>query len=184
MYPTKAEINGKEYKINTSWQNALECFEIINDDTICDEERALAIVYKIFGFIPDNNFETFLKKAQYFLQCGETVEEQNAKEVDMDFNQDLNYISASFMSDYHIDLSKEDIHFWQFISFIKGLTENSALSRIRKIRNYDISDFDDPKVKSAIIEAKKHVELKNTVKISKEKQEAQQRFFELAHIRR
>ena len=48
MYPSKADVNGIEYDLNTSWQNALECLKIVNDETICDEERALAIIYKIF----------------------------------------------------------------------------------------------------------------------------------------
>ena len=44
MYPTHAEINGELYPINTDYRVAKDCYEIINDDTISDQERALAVV--------------------------------------------------------------------------------------------------------------------------------------------
>lgn len=171
MYPEYAEINGKQYKLNTSWQNALECFDIINDATICDYERAVAIIYKIFGFIPENDFDEFLKKAEIFLSCGETQEQQKAKEKDMDFNQDRKYILASFMSDYKIDLSKQDMHFWEFIDLIQGLTNECSLSNLRQLRNFDVSQIKDEKERRKIIEAQKRVALKEThIKTEKEEE--------------
>lgn len=185
MYPNIAEINGKEYKIDTSWQTALECFHIIEDESICDEERALAIVYKLFGFIPnEEEIELFLEKAIKYLQCGEEYDEQVSKVKDMDFEQDFKYINASFMSDYHIDLSKENIHFWQFIYLIQGLTEGCILSRIRNLRNYDESEISDAKERSRIIEAKKSVALKKREEVTPSQRKNQERFFELTGIRR
>lgn len=184
MYPSKADVNGIEYDLNTSWQNALECLKIVNDETICDEERALAIIYKIFGFIPDDNIDNFLDKAILFLQCGETTERQNSKEVDMDFEEDFKYINASFMSDYHIDLSVDDMHFWQFIYLIQGLTENCILSRIRNLRNFDLREINDPKERRKIADAQQQVGLKSKVKISEKQKQSQNKFFKLAKIER
>ena len=160
MYPESARINGVDYKINTDFKVALECFKIIEDDNIEDEERSLAIIYKLFGFIPDNDIDLFLDRAIKFLQCGETIQKQLSKEQDLDFFQDEKYITASFMSDYKLDLSKEDIHWWQYINLIQGLTENSILSRVRYIRNYDLSEIKDNKERQKMIEAKNSVALK------------------------
>ena len=160
MYPDTARINGVDYKMNTDFKVALECFKIIQDDTIEDEERTLAIIYKLFGFIPDKDIDLFLDRSIKFLQCGETLEKQLSKEVDLDFFQDEKYITASFMSDYKIDLSKQDIHWWQYINLIQGLTENSILSRVRYIRNYDLSEIKDNKERQKMIEAKNSVALK------------------------
>ena len=160
MYPESARINGVDYKINTDFKVALECFKIIEDDTIEDEERTLAIIYKLFGFIPDKDLDLFLDRAIKFLQCGETIEKQLSKEKDLDFFQDEKYITASFMSDYKLDLSKEDIHWWQYINLIQGLTENSILSRVRYIRNYDLSEIKDNKERQKMIDAKNSVALK------------------------
>lgn len=160
MYPEFARIKDKDYKINTSHIIGLKCFEIIDDPDICDEERSLAVIYLLFGFIPDEDIDLFLDKAQKYLQCGETKEEQESKEQDMDFKQDESYIMASFMSDYKIDLSKEVLHWWQYISLIKGLTKDTILSSVRETRTYDLSEIKDPKERQRIIKAKESVALK------------------------
>lgn len=78
-YPKFAKVAGKKYPINTSFVTALKCFDIVNDDTISDTERSLAVIYKLFGFIPEDNFEEFLNVAIKYLQCGETKENQEIK---------------------------------------------------------------------------------------------------------
>lgn len=169
-YPEFANINGTRYKLNTDFRVGLRCFEVINDPSICDEERALAVIYLLYGFIPEDNLEAFLEKASKFLQCGETGEQQAAKKADMDFSYDQKYISASFMSDYRIDLSKEKMHFWRYIELIQGLTEHCALSRVRELRNYDLSEIKDAKTRSKI--AKAQAELALPVRHTREELDA------------
>lgn len=159
IYPEFAEINGKQYKLNTDFRVALQCFDVIDDDSICDEEKSLAIIYLLYGFIPDDNLDVFLRIASDFLRCGETQEQQESKEKDMDFKHDEKYITASFMSDYHIDLSKVNLHWYQYITLIQGLTENCVLSKVREIRNYDLSEIKDNKQRNKIIRAKESVKL-------------------------
>ena len=159
MYPEYARINGVDYKINTDFNVALECFKIIQDDTIEDEERSLAIIYKIFGFIPEKNLDLFLNRAIKFLQCGETLETQKSRTKDLDFFQDEKYIVASFMSDYKLDLSKENLHWWEYVNLIQGLTENTILSRVRYIRNYDLNEIKNDKDRQKMINAKESVAL-------------------------
>lgn len=171
MYPEYAEIDGKEYKIDTDFKTALKCLEVAEDENITDYERTIAIIYLLFDFIPKKNIKKFLEKSMLFLQCGETLEEQEEKEKDMDFLQDRKYINASLMSDYHIDLSKANLHWWQFVELIQGLTENSSLSRIRNIRNMDLSDIKDEKTKNEVIKAKEYFALKEKhIKTDEEKE--------------
>mgnify|MGYP004640987621 CR=1 FL=1 len=163
-YPEYAEINGKEYKLNTDYRYALKCFEIVDNEDISTLERMLAIVYLIYGFIPDNDVDLFFEKAVTFLQCGETSDKQNEKDKDMDFVQDKKYINASFRSDYQIDLTKEYLHFWYFVELLQGLTDKCSLSKIRELRNYDTNDIKDAKEKKKIEDAKKEVALKHKKK--------------------
>ena len=174
-YPEYANINGERYKLKTDFRVGLRCFEVINDPGICDEERALAVVYLLFGFIPEDNLiEQFLLKAKTFLQCGESDEEQREKKRDMDFTHDQKYITASFMSDYKIDLSKTEMHFWQFIELIQGLTEHSVLSRVREIRNYDLTEVKDAKSRAKI--AKMQAELALPIRHTQDELDAWEEF--------
>lgn len=173
-YPKYAKVDGVKYPINTSFAVALRCMDIVEDETISDMERSLAIIYLLFGFIPDDNLDKFLSIAVKYLQCGETKEEQEAKKKDMDFNYDMKYIISSFMSDYQIDLTKTDMHFYQFVNLIQGLTEKCALSRVREIRNYNLSEIKDSKFRGQM--AKAQEELALPVHLSKEDQEAMDEF--------
>lgn len=187
MYPEYAEIKGKEYKIDTNFQTALRCFEIIEDSTITDYERAIAIVYLLFDFIPERNIDLFLEKAIIYLQCGKTIEEQNETKKDMDFIQDKKYIISSFLSDYHIDLTKTELHFWQFVELLEGLTENCSLNRVRDLRNYDLKDIKDAKERKKIQNAQKRVALKdNSIKekLTKKQEANIENFYKMTGIKR
>lgn len=173
-YPDKAEIGGVIYPINTDFRVALRCIQISDDPDISDEERALAIIYLLFGFVPDDNVDDFLRIATTFLSCGESQDNHKSRKKDMDFEQDEGYISASFMSDYKIDLSTEKIHFWQYYNLLCGLTEHCVLSRVRELRNYDLSEVKDANTRRKIADAQQAVALRR--KLTNEEQAAVEEF--------
>ena len=179
-YPEYAEVAGVRYKINTDYRVALRCFEVIEDPNTSDEERALAVVFLLFGEVPLEHIDDFLRIAGVYLRCGETEEKQASAEKDMDFSADEKYIAASFMSDYKIDISKEDMHFWQYIYLIQGFTERSVMSRIRDIRNYDLAELQDPKARAKMAKAKAAVALPD--KFSRDEQRAIEEFEKLFDV--
>lgn len=166
--PTKVLANGKEYAINTDFRVAIECNKIAMDTDINDYERALAVIYKLFGdngLNDKDNWKELLRLAQVYLSCGKEVDKTSQKEMDMDFEQDFDYIEASFMSDYNIDLSKSDMHWWTFYNLINGLSNSELgscciLNRVRNIRNFDTSKIKDANERAKIEEAKRQVALK------------------------
>lgn len=167
-YPKYVKIGEKKYKINTDFRVAIECQEIALDDSIGDFERALAIIYKLFGddgLDDSNNYEKLLELAQKYLSCGKEVDNKTSEEPDMDFIQDMPYIKASFRSDYNINLDDEKMHWWEFYNLINGLSNSEmgnccVLNRIRNLRTFDTKDIKDPKELDKINEAKKQVALK------------------------
>ena len=167
-YPKYVKIGEKKYKINTDFRVAIECQEIALDDSIGDFERALAIIYKLFGndgLDDSNNYEKLLELAQKYLSCGKEIDRKTNEEPDMDFIQDMDYIEASFMSDYNIDLSNTKMHWWKFYNLINGLSNSEmgnccVLNRIRNLRTFDTKDIKDQKELAKINEAKKQVALK------------------------
>lgn len=175
-YPKFAKVNDKKYKINTSFRIAIECDNIARDDTIGDYERALAIIYKLYseeGLNNPNDYEKLLEIAKKYLSCGDKLEDSSNKEPDMDFNQDMGYIETSFLSDFGIDLEKQDLHWWKFMEHMNGLSNSEMgncciLNRIRNLRNYDTSKIKDEKTKREIEEQKRKVALKKKNVIQKE----------------
>ena len=167
-YPKYVKIGEKKYKINTDFRVAIECQEIALDNSIGDFERALAIIYKLFGDDGINDFdncEKLLELGSKYLSCGKEVKKNNNEEPDMDFTQDMEYIEASFMSDYNIDLTQIEMHWWKFYKLINGLSNSEmgnccVLNRVRNLRNFELKDIKDEKQLAKIKEAKEQVALK------------------------
>lgn len=171
-YPKLAKVGNTIYDINTDYRIALKCDEISRQN-IPDEERALAIIYLLFGDKGLENSEDWkelLQIAIKFLKCGKKIENEDKKEdSNISFSQDKGYIEASFFSDYNIDIANTDMHYWKFYDLLCGLTENCVLNRVRFIRDFDISQIKDKKEKEKWIKQKQQVELKKE-KTNKEKE--------------
>lgn len=191
--PEYVEINNKRYKINTDFRIAIKCNELTMDDSIGDLERTLAIIYMLFGdegikdaTKDDEIFSNLANKAIKYLSCGKEIKETD-NNIDMDFTEDMDYIEASFMSDYQIDLTDKEMHWWKFYNLVCGLSNSELgncciLNRIRNLRNFDLSQIKDPKEKSKIIKAKEQFALKKKqkeqeIKLTKEQEQSVDDFY-------
>lgn len=177
--PEYAEVNGKQYKINTDFRVAIECNRVAEDETIGEFERALAVIYLLFGKkgLKDyQNHADLLEIALKYLLCGQ--EKNNDNNIDMDFIQDMDYIETSFMSDYQINLENTKMHWWKFYHLLEGLSNSDfgnccILNRIRELRNCDVSKIEDKQERDKIINAKKRVALKKKErKLTKKEEES------------
>jgi hypothetical protein len=191
-YPTKVRIGDKEYPINTDYRVALECDRVARDETIKYPRKELTIIYLLFGdkgLDDEENHCKLLELGQKYLLCGqEPIDERDKEETDMDFEQDMDYIEASFMSDYNIDLTNTEMHWYKFNNLLNGLSDSEIgncciFNRIRNLRNYDTSQIKDIKEKQKIEKAKERVALKKKEKpLTREQQESIARFNKLAGL--
>ena len=189
--PEYVKIGDKKYKINTDFRVAIECNNIAQDDSIGNTERPLAIIYKLFGDEGLDNpqdWEKLLELGIKYLSLGkDTSDVDNNNEIDMDFNEDMDYIEASFMSDYNIDLANTEMHWYKFYNLINGLSNSElgnccVLNRVRNLRTFDLSQIKDSKERERLAKAKEMVALKNTkkeVELTKEQEESMNKLNEI-----
>ena len=89
-----------------------------------------------------------LKKAwdglSWFYRCG--AEEESDKNSNgrhtkklYDFEQDASYIYAAFQQIYQIDLQKEPLHWWAFMSLLSSLPDSCLMGEIMRYRGIDAS---------------------------------------------
>ena len=90
-YPKYAQIEDRIYPINTDFRVAIKCNEVATDESISDYERALAIVYLLFGEkgLKSKDRESLLEKAKYYLTCGKELEP-------LDEEPDMDYIDSNY----------------------------------------------------------------------------------------
>lgn len=181
IYPTKMEVNGTIYDIDTNYKTALACFKAINDNNIKDLERAIVVVSLLLGEnVPLEDTKEALGKCALYLRCGKD-ENPNIDEIDMDYFQDEAKIRTSIRQCYHINLNTEkDIHWWEYNELIEGLTEETLLSKVREIRTYDLSKEKDPKIRKKIQDAKNFYALAKEEKpMTEEEQKNIEQFYKL-----
>ena len=188
-YPEYVEVNGHRYKINTDFRYAIECQRIAQDD-IGDLERALAVIYTLFGEEALNNpsdYEKLLIVAKKYLSCGKEEDINNNEEPDMDFIEDMDYIETSFQSDYGIKLEEEEMHWWKFFNLMNGLSNSEfgnccILNRIRNLRTFDLKDITDVKQRDRIRREQERVALKRNKKSNKLTEEQENSMEQLNRI--
>lgn len=175
MYPNKIEVNGRTYEINTDYKVALACFRAIEDSTINDMERALAIITLLLGpDVLEEDYPKCLEKCAIYLRCGKE-ENDEEEEADMDYIVDETYIRTSIRQCYHMDLNKEkNVHWWEYNELIEGLTEETVLNQRRELRKFDETKVEDKKERDKIRKAKEKISLKKIKKVqaTKEQQES------------
>ena len=180
MYPEYVEVEGKRYKINTDFRVALKCNKVAKDNSIGDFERALSILYLLFGndgLNDEEHYDKLLELAKKYLLCGKEYDEKSNKKPDMDFEKDYAYIKTSFRSDYGIKLDEEKMHWWEFMDLMNGLSNSEIgncciLNRIRNFRNFDASKIKDSKERSRIIEEQKKIQLEPEIVLSNKQRES------------
>lgn len=189
--PTKVRIGNEEYPINTDFRIALECNSIALNPDIGEYERALAVIYKLFGekgLKDAKNHYKLLELGKKYLACGNEILDSKEQEMDMDFEQDMDYIEASFMSDYNIDLTSIKMHWWTFFNLLNGLSNSELgncciLNRVRNLRNFNTSKIKDLKQKYEIERAKQRVALRHKQqKLTPKQEESLKKYYKLTGL--
>ena len=180
MYPTKIEVNGHYYDINTDYRTALACLKAINDKTITDLERLYAIEGLLIDDpVPPEDEEILKEKMAIYLRCG-SEKNTSDEEIDMDYFKDEAIIKTSIRQCYHLNLNEIDyMHWWEYNELISGLTNESVLSRTRELRTYDLNQIKDPVEREKMRKRKEYVSLdkEEDEELTKEQEESIKQFY-------
>ena len=190
--PQYVKVDDKLYKINTDFRIALECNNIAEDKTIGEYERALAIIYKLFGEdgLDCENQNKLLELGMKYLLLGNDKKElksENKEKYELDFNKCIGLIKASFKFDYKYDpYELEYLHWYDFYNDLESLSTSEfgnccILNRITSILNQEPKEIKDNKQRQKLIEAQKLLQQKyckqEEVKMTKEQEESAIAFY-------
>lgn len=157
MLTEKLPTKYKGYHINTDFKCGIKISLALDDWQLGDEERVLTALSILYGEgIPDD-MNVALDGLRWFLSCGKEAEKasysdiddvDNAKEsvnvngddISFDFEVDASNIYAAFLKNYNIDLTKTDMHWFQFIALFSNL-KNTSLNDMMYYRTLDLSQY-------------------------------------------
>lgn len=130
--PEEIIVQGRAYSIYTDFRVWLHFSELIKDQNIPLSE--FAFIFK--GNVPMCNFAQELM--QFYTNPNATPNDTGASSTDtlVDYILDGEYIYASFMKDYNIDLLDVDMHWWKFKALFNSLSEDTKIKQIISYRGY------------------------------------------------
>lgn len=190
--PQYVKVDEKLYKINTDFRVALECNRIAEDTSIGEYERAMAIIYKLFGEdgLDCKNQNKLLELGMKYLLLGRDKNElknENKEKYELDFNKCIGLIKASFKFDYKYDpYELEYLHWYDFYNDLESLSTSEfgnccILNRVTSILNQEPKEIKDNKQRQKLIEAQKLLQQKyckqEEVKMTKEQEESAKAFY-------
>ncbi|WP_078577326.1 Gp15 family bacteriophage protein [Salipaludibacillus agaradhaerens] len=170
----------KEYSIDLAFDNVLDVFDVLNDSTLRDHEKAdtcLALLLGNDNYEKDKLveiwnliYEEFIKNEEkqpieYDLKGNPMpVKEDEEKEQLIDLDKDAQYIYASFRQAYDINLLNEQgrLHWQEFQALLHGLPDDTILKRIIQIRGWKPSKGDSADYKEAMRKLQKVYALNDT----------------------
>ena len=195
--PKYVKVDNKLYKINADFRVALKCNEVAEDTTISDTERAMAIIYMLFGEdgLSCKNQNRLFELAMSYLLLGKdlkTVKNENKAKYELDFDKCVGLIKASFKYDYKYDpYELEYLHWYDFYNDLESLSTSEfgnccILNRITSILNQEPKEIKDNKARQNLIEAQKLLSQKyckqKEVEMTKEQEESAIEFYKALGI--
>lgn len=143
--PDAVYVDGVAFFINPSFRNVLRILSMLDDAEI-DVYIKFELLAKWF-FIdktppaPLDAYKAFMgaNKVEYYDPVGAEESEDQEKTWDHDFDADEIY--ASFLQQYGIDLFDADMHWYKFLTLLKGLTEDTPFVSKVRLRKLDLSHY-------------------------------------------
>lgn len=195
--PEYVKVDGKLYKISTDFRIAIECNRIAMDKTIGDYERALAIVYKLFGEEGLNckNQNKLLELGIKYLSIGKEQKELKSErddKYDLDFFKCIGLIKSSFKFDYKYDPYELNyLHWYDFYNDLENLSTSEfgnccIFNRVNSILHQDLSEIKDNKTRNKIAEVKEQLRekycIEQEIELTEEQEESQRAFYKALGI--
>lgn len=147
MYNPMLDRLPEDYKgwlIRTDYRIGVQLQLCVSDPELTEAEKTGTALRLLYGNgMPD--FETALAGLSWFMSCGEeTPARQDDEPPVYCFERDAGRIVSAFRRVFGIDISRERLHWFQFVSMLGDLS-GTAFTNVIDIRTTDASEIDRKK---------------------------------------
>lgn len=162
LLPATYEYNEEEIEIDLSFDNILDIFDVLKMIELSEYHRAELCLTLLFGedIIEDGDiinvwnevFELYLdstKEEMIKYDLAGNPMPTKKEEPLIDLSQDAEFLYASFVQAYGINLIKEQgkLHWYEFKALLNGLPEDTIIKQIIHIRSYEPGEHDSGEYK-------------------------------------
>ena len=175
--------DNEEYDIDLSFDTVLDVYDVLDMSHLRDYEKArmclsLLLDDQEYDYSETINLWNYIYLNFIHVESKEIVKKdllgnpvptpKEEKERVIDFDQDANYIYASFMQAYGINLIEQQgkMHWKEFLALLDGLPSNTRMKEIIKIRTWKPSKHDSSEYKEQMKELQDLYALKNESEVT------------------
>ena len=171
--PTFFLIEGEKYEFNYDFRTSILFCLLMQDESLTDEEKILQGLQLYYPKIPNNTEEAY-KNILYFysrgkednietkVKQGKRIFKRNNNRA-FDFEVDSDLIFTAFMTQYNINLNKENLHWWEFMALFNSLNDTNEIVKIMNYRTIDINSIEDKKERKTYKQLQDYYSLENIV---------------------
>lgn len=140
-------FEGKRIKVNPSFDTVLDIQKMYGEKELTDFEKAETALHMLVlskRYIRSMSKENMVRLlSEIYLKCVNVEQRKSIKKQSqpvLDFELDAEYIYASFMSDYQIDLVEQQgkLSWRKFIYLFQGLTDKCKIKEVMRIRSMEL----------------------------------------------
>lgn len=181
------ELDGQTYQLDFAYDNVLRWYDLVGDEEL-NEIGKVVIAFRMFVLdCPDDtDIETQVATVEAIAKylAGKSDENESKSEDNeqdnyeddslnkelFSFEEDANYIYASFLQEYHIDLIDQQgkLPWEKFIALLNGMRDDTKFNQIVGIRAAELptgTDESSRAERERLIRLKEAYALKSTVSI-------------------
>ena len=157
LMPDRVTVDGEECYMKTHFKRWIEFELIMTNPKLKDEIKLAAILPLCFKKLPSDADKAV--KACMKFYCGNVKRGKAGAKTSYSFLYDAELIYAAFMTQYGIDLSVENIHWYKFRALFKGLKSDNKISEVMQLREMNLSEIKDADIRRKYQQLKKLWEL-------------------------
>ncbi|WP_346935307.1 bacteriophage Gp15 family protein [Clostridium sp.] len=153
LLPTKIEIDGEEYEINSNFRESILFELMMQDKSITEEDKIIQALELYYPILP-KDLNKAIEGILWFYRCGkdEVINKNKGtgKSTNVySYDYDDDYIYSAFLDQYGVDLQDiEYLHWWKFRAMFKSLKEDNEIVKIMGYRAMDVNKIKDKEQKA------------------------------------
>lgn len=180
---TSFSFNNVEYELDMAFDNILDVFDQLGNEKLRNHEKILRCLrlilddqelpqswqsrIELWNYIYDNFIVFKEEEPVLYDRKGNPVprpkKEEGVNKRHIDLEQDAEFIYASFLQAYNINLfeKQQEMHWHEFKALLNGLPSNTIMQKIIQIRLWEPSKHDTAKHKEEMRELQQKYALKD-----------------------
>ncbi len=171
-FPDCITADGKEYRVLTDFREWLGFADMVTEKSLSEEERVnlcgmwidpeperitAGMIAGLLGFLRGDGLEPAPPEPD---DDEETDEPELPKPPVLDFGIDAKFILGDFRRFYGIDLlSVKYMHWWEFLSLLRALPDESMTMRRVGYRSTDLNEIPDKRRRAQIAKIQRQIAL-------------------------